>query len=435
MKSKLFLIAICTFFLTTSISYGYQATFTPRISVGEEYTDNVFLTDTSKEDDFITTISPSFTAEIMGKTSGAEISYDPSYAMYNTYDDNNHWRHLARFKGWSNITKNTSLNVRDRYLYTEDPIRDPDIALIRTEDPEIPVDSTIRRSLRIYDTNFASIALNHRFGEEDSFRLGYVNRFRNDKDPRYDDSRGNIPSIGVTYWFLPQWGFGADASYTKAEVENQPDRDILSGNVNLIRMFTKRFKGYIRYAHTNVDYKEGDLEAKDDQTYNPSVGFNYLIDKDISCLFNIGYFYNDFDLRDDVSGTTVDLRLIKTLERGSLNLSALGGYDYDLFDSENLNFNQFYEVGGSARYQLYRHISGNIFASYRNNDYKDFDREDNITRAGVGLSMQALPWMSLGLNYTYRNVDSTIETENYDVNRVFFRITLSSPRPYRTSKY
>ncbi len=168
MKQKLFFVAMCIFFFTTSISHGYQATFTPKISVGGEYTDNVFLTDTSNEDDFITTISPRFAAEILGKTSGAEILYDPSYAMYNTYDENNHWRHLFRFNGWSNITKNTSLKVRDRYLYTEDPLRDPDIALTRTEDPEIPIDSTIRKSLRIYYTNFFSIALNHRFGEEDS---------------------------------------------------------------------------------------------------------------------------------------------------------------------------------------------------------------------------------------------------------------------------
>ena len=146
---KLFLVAVCTVFLTTSISYGYQATFDPRISVGGEYTDNVFLTETFKEDDFITTITPGFDAKILGKTSGADISYDPSYAIYNTFDEFNGWRHKARFNGWSNITKNTSLKVRDRFLYTEDPIRDPDIARIRTEDPTIPIDSTIRKSLEI----------------------------------------------------------------------------------------------------------------------------------------------------------------------------------------------------------------------------------------------------------------------------------------------
>jgi len=433
---KLFFVAICTVFLATSISHGYQATFDPRISVGGQYTDNVFLSETFKEDDFITTITPGFTAQILGKTSGAVISYDPSYAIYNTFDEYNGWRHLANFKGWSNITKNTSLKVRDRFLYTEDPIRDPNISRIRTEDPTIPIDSTNRRSLRIYYTNFLSIDLNHQFGEEDSFRLGYVNRYREDDDPRYDDSRGNIPSIGLTYWFLPQWGFDANASYTKGTFENSPDRDLWSGDVGLIKRFSRRLNGYIRYSHLVVDYKEGNIEIEDDQTYNPSIGFNYLLAEDISTSLDLGYFYNDFkDFRDDQSGPTVDLRLIKTLERGTLNLSALGGYDYALFGYEDLNYDQFYEVGGSARYQLYRNIDGIIFASYRNDDYLDADREDKTTRAGLGLTAKVLPWMSLKLNYTFRKVDSTSRTENYDVNRVFVSITLSPSRPYRTSKY
>ena len=45
MKSKIFLVAVCTFFLTTSISFGYTATFIPRLSVNGEYTDNLFLTE------------------------------------------------------------------------------------------------------------------------------------------------------------------------------------------------------------------------------------------------------------------------------------------------------------------------------------------------------------------------------------------------------
>ena len=96
MKSKIFFIAACTLFLTTSITFGYEATFEPKISVGTEYTDNLFLTDKNKESDYITTISPSFKAEILGKKSGAKVSYAPSYAFYDEYDELDHWRHRAR---------------------------------------------------------------------------------------------------------------------------------------------------------------------------------------------------------------------------------------------------------------------------------------------------------------------------------------------------
>ncbi|MCW9098129.1 MAG: hypothetical protein OQJ93_12160, partial [Ignavibacteriaceae bacterium] len=124
MKKRLFLSAICSFFLTTSISFGYKATFTPRLSVQEEYTDNVLLSekDSAIQDDYITTISPGFTAELMGKNGDATISYNPSYAFYDQFDEFNGWRHEANLSGMYMIAKNTRFNVRDRFSYTEDPL-------------------------------------------------------------------------------------------------------------------------------------------------------------------------------------------------------------------------------------------------------------------------------------------------------------------------
>jgi hypothetical protein len=117
MKSRSILTAICTFFLTTSISFGYTATFMPRISVNGEYTDNVLLSenDNAIQDDVITTISPGFSAEILGKNNGAKISYDGAYAFYNEFDEFNGWRHRANLSGWSQITKHTRLGIRDNF--------------------------------------------------------------------------------------------------------------------------------------------------------------------------------------------------------------------------------------------------------------------------------------------------------------------------------
>ena len=125
MKSRIILVVICTLFLITSMSFGYQATFIPRVSVNGEYTDNIFITndDNFIEDDLITTITPGFTADILGKNSGANISYDASYAMYKNYDEFNGWRHNVNFNGWSQMAKKTRLDVGDNFIYTEDPNR------------------------------------------------------------------------------------------------------------------------------------------------------------------------------------------------------------------------------------------------------------------------------------------------------------------------
>ena len=88
---------ICMLLLITALSYhppafSAQFNFTPRSSAEVEYTDNVDLTEDDKEDDFITTVSAGFTAQLLGKTSGLELSFDPAYVFYEDFTGNDGWR-------------------------------------------------------------------------------------------------------------------------------------------------------------------------------------------------------------------------------------------------------------------------------------------------------------------------------------------------------
>jgi len=433
MKSRIFFVAACTLFLTTSITFAYQATFIPRISVNEEYTDNVFLTDKNKEHDYITTISPGFTAQILGKNSGAEISYDAGYSMYDEYDKYDGWRHDARFSGWVDMAKNTRLEVSDSFLYTEDPLTDSDIAMSRATDPDVLIDSTIRRSRQTYYTNTAGINLIHQFGRADSFNIGFIHSFLENDDSDYEDNERYNPYAGLTFWFAPEWGLNMNGSYTKGEFDDSDDLDGWYGSARLIKRFSRHLDGFVQYAHTAVEY---DGNSEDFQVYNPSAGFIYALSSDTSLSFEMGYAVLDGEDSDSESAASGIGTLTKIFKRGSIHLTGSSGYEGSYFGAEGLGIAEFYELGGSVTYQLTRHLSGNVFGSYRDNDYVEStdDREDKITRAGLGLEMQALEWMSLGLNYAYRTVDSTVDSEEYDENRVLFRITLSPPRPFRTSQ-
>ena len=435
MKSRIILGVICTLFLTTSMSFGYKATFLPRVAVRGEYTDNIFLTEDNslKDDEYITTITPGFTADIVGKNSGAKISYDASYAMYKNYDEFDGWRHKADLRGWSQVSKMTNLNIRDSFLYTEDPLKDEDLARERTEDPGNPIDTTVRKTRRIYYTNYANINMNHQFGEYHSFRVAYSHYLRKDEDPAYEDNQYHNPSAGLTYWFGPQWGFEVNGSYQLNQYEYSEDIDVIVGDMGFLKRFGKHFIGHIRYTHVVVNYQG---EENDDQTYNPSIGFNYEIAKDISLNLDVGYFRNDFKLREDTDAFNGSLLLIKEFERGKINLSALGGFDYDFYGSEKLGFNKFYEGAVSGSYQFLKFIGGYIYGSYRNSDYIDRgDRTDKNTAIGAGLYWQALEWMNIGLGYRFRTLDSTIPTNEYDENRVKITITIAPTVPFHTSRY
>ena len=252
-------------------------------------------------------------------------------------------------------------------------------------------------------------------------------------DPTIEDNQSHTPSAGLTYFFESQWGFEVNGKYTRGEFEFSEDLDLFMGDVSLLKAFGKHFIGHIRYTHVVVNYKG---EESDDQTYNPSIGFDYDIEKDISLSIDAGYFHNDFKLREDTDAFNGSLRLIKKYEHGQINLSALGGFDYSFFGAEQLGFSQFYEGAVSGNYQLAKFIGGHIYGSYRNTDYKDqADRKDKRTTVGGGLYWQAFEWMNIGLSYRFQTLDSTIETDNYDENRVNVTITLVPTVPFHTSRY
>jgi len=422
MKSRIFFVAACTLFLTTSISFGYQINFIPRISVSEEYTDNLFLTDSNKEHEYITTISPGFTVNILGKNSGADISYDPSYSIYDEFDEYDSWRHNARFSGWVDMTKNTRLEVNDSFLRTEDPLRDADIAILRAEESGTLIDSTIRRSRETYYTNTAGINLIHQFGRADSFNVGFTHSFLENDDPSYEDNERYNPYVGLTYWFAPEWGLNMNGSYTKGEFDVSDDLDGWYGSARLTKRFSRHLDGFFQYAHTAVEY---DGNSEDFQVYNPSAGFIYTISNDTSFSLEMGYAILDREDSDNISAMSAIGSLTKTFKRGSIDLIGSGGYEGSYFGAEDLGVNKFYELGGSVTYQLTRRLSGNVFGSYRNSEYVEeiSDREDKITRAGLGLTMQALEWMSLGLNYAYRTHSALVD--NYEFEKAGIHHVLS----------
>ena len=434
MKSRIFFIAACTLFLTTSITFGYEATFEPSISVGTEYTDNLFLADRNKESEYITTISPSFKAEILGKKSGAKILYTPSYAMYDEYDELDEWRHRARLSGWVELSKNTRINVNDYFLYTEDPLSVADIAPVRVEDPDEPIDTTVRKTRRTYYTNTARVNLSHQFGEFDAFNIGYRHYFLKNDISIYEDKEIHNPFMDLTYWFTYKWGFTIGGSYTKGDYDESDDYDFIRANARLIRRISKLLNGFVQFDYGTLDY---DGNREDAEGYNLSAGFDYTISKDTFMSVAAGYAWLDRDRSDDESAPSVRVTLKKTLSKGVIYLTGSGGYKEPTSGAESLGVREFYEVGSSANYQFTRYLSGNAFASYRYDDYLEYtpEREDKTTKAGLGLNLQVLKWMSLGLDYTFRTVDSDRDLEEYDENSVFFSISLFPSHPFRTSRY
>jgi Putative beta-barrel porin 2 len=450
MKFKIYLfLVIATIFFTVSNAAAFQATFLPRMSVSGEYTDNFFLTEDNEEDEFITVISLGFTTELLWQHSGIEISYDPAYAIYNEFSENDTWRHNALLYGWSDLTRNNRLEIRDTFVRTEDPFGEEDIYYLRSDDPAIGADPTLRTSREPYIRNTASLRFTNRFGENDSFYLEYAYDILENEDETLEDNSRNIPSAGLTYWFTPKWGSELILSYTNAEYEREDEFvgessdnfNAWDGNIRLIKRFSRQLEGHLAYTHIYVDFE---TTEEDYQIYNPYIGFNYEVAQDKTVTVDVGYFIQNYkeeiDDRDDSSGLTADVNFTKTFQRGLISLTGATGPTQAYFGAENLGLSIFNEARLEAEYNLTRRVTGDIFGSYRQDKYKDEDpvRRDKTTRGGVGLSYTYERWLSSNINfiiraeYSYRNFDSNIDINDYVENRGLLSITLTRSQPYRS---
>lgn len=439
MKLKIYLcVAISAILFTASSAFAFQATFLPRISVTEEYTDNLYLAQEDEKDELITIISMGFTTELLWQHSGVELSYDPACVLYHEFSENDTWRHTALLYGWTDLTRNNRLEVRDAFVRTEDPFGEEEIA-----------DPTLRTTREPYWTNTASVRFTNRFGENDSFYLEYANSILENEDETLEDNTRYIPSAGLTYWFSPQWGSEITLSYTKAEYdpgdefdgEPSDDFNAWDGNMRLIKRFSRQLEGHLAYTHIYVDFE---TTEEDYQIYNPYIGFNYEVGRDISISADVGYFYQDYeeeiDDRDNSSGLTADVNFTKTFQRGLISLTGATGPTQAYFGAENLGLAIFYEAGIDAEYNLTRRVTGDIFGLYRQDKYEDEDpvRRDKTTRSGVGLTYEYERWLSSNINFSIRaeysntKVNSNIDENDYVENRGLLTITLTRSQPYRS---
>ena len=220
--------------LTATSALGYQLTFQPRISVGVEYTDNVFLDPDNigeisdepglePESDFIFVTAPGFTAEMLGQQKGLSLSYDFGYSKYNEFSNNDSWRHNLDFSTWTEFARNMRLEFRNTFLYTEDPLGERAFEVTVPPDSGTPADPTTVGSREPYWINTASLRSDHEFGQLKSYFLEFLNTHREDDALGGSNSTVNTPRAGLTYWFGPDWGTEIEGAYTWGDYENAPD--------------------------------------------------------------------------------------------------------------------------------------------------------------------------------------------------------------------
>jgi len=404
-----------------SSAFGAQITFSPRLSLSEEYTDNVFRTPDNPEEDFIFRVSPGATLDIVGRSADLSIAYDPYYSDYTNNTYLSRWSHAANLNGNWQMTKNTRAFFTDAFIYTEDP---------QFEDA-----TTGRSGRNPYYRNTSFVGITNQFGTNNFVTLQYTHmEFREDTDfgVPSDDSTTYSPELIAAYWFTPRWGFDANLTYTNGQFEITEDFENIYTDLRFIYNHSRRWDWFLRYAHTYQDYKE---VSEDYQIYYPSLGFEYTYDETAFLSLEGGPLVRDYEDQSEDYGYTVfaDGRKNWPFQRGDIGVFIRNGLDYDWVSTENLGLYYYTTAGGTAQYNFFRTFSGNISGSYRYNAYVDLspERYDNIYQAGAGLQWLVASYCSLRLNYNFVDRQSTDLVEEYRENRVVLSVSFSPRQPYR----
>jgi hypothetical protein len=439
MKRLCTLISL-TLLLTATTTQAAQVLFIPELMLSQEYSDNIFLTPVNETDDFITQIGLNLTGQILGRTSGLELTYMPSFNKFADNEDLDYWRNSARLSAWNDISRTTRFEFTNTYLETEDP-RDNTEDLTPVDPlqgPVINVDLN-RRGRNRYRQNVAQARLSNQFGANDlvyaEMEYSLLREIDTPAGQVINDYDNLQPSFGLNYRLSAQWGIELAGYYSNRDYVDQNDREEYSGNFRLLHNITRNVSGFIQYSHTLLDY---DQETDEDyQIYEPSIGFRYQYQETAYISLAGGYYIQKYDRseEDEEEGFNINSVIYKSWEfrTGRIGLTGSSGYEIDDTGTEDLGLNIYYQ----ARLDLLRNLSPklaiNAFGGYRYDDYPNEtpERSDKTLNAGAGLIYQALQWMNIGLTYAYNDVSSDLEAEEYTENSIILTITMTPTTPFR----
>lgn len=416
--------SIFIFFALNSHALAAETTLTPRLTLSGEYTDNLFRTPNNEEEDYISSVSPGASFGIRGATAALSITYDPAYVQHKEHSYRDQWRHYGSLAGDWLITRRTKFDLSHALTISEDPADDEGT-------------STVTSVVNRYMRNTGSASVTNQFGRSDSIALGYNYSLLQNEEDFVEASQRLNPYMDFRWWFIDnRYGMTFYSDYTKGDFEGgaipSDDFDSYSGNLRLLKRFTRNYDMFIQYAYMQTEY-EGTTDNY--KVHNPALGFDYIAGEATNISLAFGYAVRDREFSEDDEGPIItgNMDTAWMLSRGSISLNAYSGYTQDTFSTENLGFYVYSGGEVKAEYRFIRTFSGDIFGNYRYSKYLDTEPniEDHVPTAGAGLSYQALLWLRFRLEYAHRNSISNVESREYRENRVILSATFEPSTPLK----
>lgn len=370
-------------FAGEGVEWG-KVKFLPELSVGEEYTDNIFLTREDKRSDFITTISPELSVDFaVTPESILNLGYEGDFEYHSHFDNFRKDHHHPRLSWAFTQPKGSRLEIGGLAHYSSYQPYSKDDRPKDYAGNEAFADTLLKLG------GFTDLGL----------RYDYANR-------RFDNSR---------------------------DARDEFDRNSVTMDVIYSRLqFTSLLLEY-NYSHQNNN-DLGD-PSTDLDTHTLYGGMQWESADRLSGTFKAGYTQIRVDEYQDSGGLALDTDLTYRFSSFS-KFNARAFRSYVSSTSAARETGVYYEsTGGSltATYEKWEPLRITATFSYTNNAFKfkgsdsvvGGDREDDYFSADLQTRYLIRDRLSLILRYQYRSNDSDFKADEYDENLAEIRFVLS----------
>ncbi|WP_419662198.1 outer membrane beta-barrel protein [Desulfosarcina variabilis] len=354
----------------------------PEVILREVYSDNIYLVDDEKTDDYITSVLPNMGMQIaFTPRSRVELLYLGRFDIYNTADNFRQDHHYGHLNFQLDTPKGSSVNLG---AWGEDSANQPDSTEDRSKDYSIHA---------LYaDVDLMVFSATELFGT-------YQRSSR-----RFDDT---------------------------IDRDDDFDRDFFA--IGLVNSQSSLFPLLLEYRYETQENDQPATGSTDFVYQAAYTGFKWRQDQRLSGSLRVGYLWSEFNSASAYDGwvTDTDLkyalsdftRITGTAYRGvrESTRSARDTLDYYIYAGGKL----------SIAYSRLDPFRFRIYGRYENKDYRLTEasvdsREDDLYSAGVSAQYNIEDWLSISLGYLYRMNDSSVETQKYKENRVFAELIVLS---------
>ncbi|MDD5759903.1 MAG: hypothetical protein PHI06_12575 [Desulfobulbaceae bacterium] len=450
------------------------------VSVGPNYTSNVYLSDKNREDEWKSLFAPQLTFSSKGVTDTVALTYAPQYT-YNHRREDDETMHNLSFAGDKGFSSRWKVTMTGNYASYDNLFFEPlsgvgwqsqnfvrasaatQAEVVRILAPEeLPWDpamvysvlSKLQRNYvnspavqgqvdtlltqgaggqrEKYWTSNMGISSVYEFAEKSAITLGY--RFSNQdyQTGVTADQVEHAPSILLSYQFNQQWrgevgyelrqtSYGSINSGTY--VVASEDSTTNSPHLQIDFEISPANLLFWNYNYEMISY---DGVSSDTTEQGGHVGWKHGFDERTTLTTRIGSSYVCPELGEDERDYTLDLALSRTYDKALIALNAKGLTAEAKTAGSWDKSRRSWEAGSNISYKLQQDLSATGRLSYGQWDSWSYGYDDSSydrLQFGAGLSYGFMRWFTLSLNYDYNLFDTAdLSLEDYSEHLVSIRL-------------